>query len=54
VFDDSYANDCLGAILNKADYHSDDYQYYAANNLLTDTAVPGRLLCIVTVVEVSC
>lgn len=42
VFNDDYANDCLGAIIEKSDYHSDDYQFYAADNLLIDTTVPGK------------
>ncbi|KUJ18905.1 uncharacterized protein LY89DRAFT_717416 [Mollisia scopiformis] len=41
VYNDDYANDCLGAIIEKKDYHSDDYQYYAADNLLIDTTVPA-------------
>jgi len=41
VFNDNYANDCLGAIIEKSDYHSDDYQFYAADNLLIDTVVPS-------------
>ncbi|KAG4410960.1 hypothetical protein IFR04_015907 [Cadophora malorum] len=40
VFNDKFANDCLGAIVNKKDYHSDDYAYYAADNLITGLAVP--------------
>lgn len=44
VFDDDYANDCLDAIIEKKDYHSDDYAYYAADNLLTDTTVPSKFL----------
>jgi hypothetical protein len=43
VFNDDFGNDCLGAIIEKKDYHSDDYAYYAADNLLTDTTVPGKL-----------
>ena len=42
VFNDEFANDCLGAIVEKKDYHSDDYQYYAADNLLADTVVPSK------------
>jgi hypothetical protein len=42
VFNDDFANDCLGAIINKEDYHSDDYQFYAADSLLTDATVPGE------------
>lgn len=42
VFNDDFANDCLGAIIEKEDYHSDDYAYYAADNLLVDTTVPGE------------
>ncbi|KAF4628424.1 hypothetical protein G7Y89_g9724 [Cudoniella acicularis] len=41
VFNDDFANDCLLAIIEKKDYHSDDYQYYAGDNLLIDTTVPG-------------
>jgi hypothetical protein len=41
VYNDDYANDCIGAIINKADYHSNDYQFYAADNLVIDTAVPA-------------
>ncbi|KAG0649982.1 hypothetical protein D0Z07_3753 [Hyphodiscus hymeniophilus] len=40
VYNDNYANDCLGAIIEKSDYHSDDYQFYAADSLLIDTTVP--------------
>ena len=42
VFNDDYGNDCLGAVINKADYHSDDYAFYAADNLLVDATVPGK------------
>lgn len=42
VYNDDFANDCLGAIIEKKDYHSDDYQYYAADNLLIDTTVPCK------------
>lgn len=42
VFNDEFANDCLGAIVEKKDYHSDDYAFYAADNLLIDTTVPGK------------
>ncbi|KAJ5051504.1 uncharacterized protein L3040_001280 [Drepanopeziza brunnea f. sp. 'multigermtubi'] len=41
VFDDDFANDCLGAILKKRDYHSDNYQFSAAENLRADTTVPA-------------
>jgi len=41
VFNDDFANDCLGAIVNKEDYHSDDYQFYAADSLLIDATVPA-------------
>ncbi|KAH9223774.1 hypothetical protein DL95DRAFT_492946 [Leptodontidium sp. 2 PMI_412] len=41
VFNDKFANDCLGAIVNKKDYHSDDYQYFAADNLVVGLAVPA-------------
>ncbi|CZR65626.1 uncharacterized protein PAC_15526 [Phialocephala subalpina] len=40
VFNDEFANDCLGAVIEKKDYHSDDYAFYAADNLLIDTVVP--------------
>ncbi|KAI9054100.1 hypothetical protein LZ554_001271 [Drepanopeziza brunnea f. sp. 'monogermtubi'] len=42
VFDDDFANDCLGAILKKRDCHSDDYQFFAADNLRAETTVPGK------------
>ncbi|KAL2073785.1 hypothetical protein VTL71DRAFT_11111 [Oculimacula yallundae] len=41
VFNDKFANDCLGAVLNKKDYHSDDYQYYASDNMIVGLAVPA-------------
>lgn len=28
--------------MNKKDYHSDDYQYFAADNLVVGLAVPGK------------
>jgi len=49
VFNDDFANDCLGAIVNKEDYHSDDYQFYAADSLLIDATVPGKLSALVEV-----
>jgi len=42
VFNDDHGNDCLGAIIEKEDYHSDDYAFYAADNLLIDKTVPGK------------
>ncbi|TVY52721.1 hypothetical protein LCER1_G005411 [Lachnellula cervina] len=42
IFNDDYGNDCLGAVVNKADYHSDDYAFYAADNLLVDSTVPSN------------
>jgi len=42
VFNDDFGNDCLGAIINKKDYHSDDFAFYAADSLLKDTTVPAN------------
>lgn len=42
TFNDDFANDCLGAVLHKKDYHSDDYQFFAADSLVPGTAVPGE------------
>ncbi|PBP21743.1 hypothetical protein BUE80_DR007560 [Diplocarpon rosae] len=42
VFNDGFANDCLGAVVNQKDYHSDDYQYFAADNLVSGKAVPAH------------
>jgi hypothetical protein len=42
LFNGDYANDCFGAIVEKYDYHSDDYAFYATDNLLNDTTVPGE------------
>ncbi|TVY62832.1 hypothetical protein LSUE1_G008740, partial [Lachnellula suecica] len=41
VYNDDFANDCLGAIIEKKDYHSEDYAFYAADNLLVDATVPA-------------
>ncbi|KAG9233350.1 hypothetical protein BJ875DRAFT_49242 [Amylocarpus encephaloides] len=42
IFNDPFANDCLGAVVNKKDYHSDDYAFYAADNLVVNMAVPAN------------
>ena len=44
MFNDHFGNDCVGALINRKDYHSDDYQYFAADNLVADSAVPGEFL----------
>lgn len=46
IFNDDYGNDCLGAVVNKADYHSDDYAFYAADNLLVDSTVPCKFFAL--------
>jgi hypothetical protein len=48
VFNDKFGNDCLGAVLNKKDYHSDDYAYYASDNLIVGSAVPGESRCFIS------
>ncbi|CZT44966.1 uncharacterized protein RSE6_05228 [Rhynchosporium secalis] len=40
-FNDKFENDCFGAVLNSTDYHSDDYAYYASDNLVLGSAVPA-------------
>lgn len=44
VFNDPYSNNCPAAIIEKTDYHSDDYAYFAADSLVADTVVPGKLI----------
>ncbi len=38
--------------MNKKDYHSDDYQYFAADNLVVDLAVPGKLTLFTSFIKI--
>lgn len=43
IFNDDFENDCTSAIWERKDYHSNDYQYYAADYLLNATTVPSMI-----------
>lgn len=43
VYGDEFANDCVGAIITKSDYHSNDYAFYADTTgyLVNGSVVPA-------------